>query len=343
MKDMLNADFHDAHILAQTRNFDYVSLSNTSFVFMEFTKTDSEWLNFHHLRYFHAVADAGSIRRAAERLHTSQSALCAQVKQLEAALGEPLYRRTGRSIVLTDFGRMVQAHADEIFTLGREILSLAKRGPTVRTLRLNLGIVDSFPKLLSLDVLRPVFNHTPAIQVSCHEGKLEDLVGQLVAHRLDALLADEPPPSTVHAKTFDHPLGASGITFCADPRLARKLAGRFPRMLHGAPLLLPMSRTPLRRDMENWFRSTRIAPVIVGEYEDAALAKIIATEGVGVIAVPTLVAQEAAERYGFVALGRTEACQVHLHLITAERRIQHPALALLAAGRLRASHRRHSK
>ena len=340
MKNMLDADFHNTSILAQNVRFDYVSLSNKPFDFMESNETSSEWLNFHHLRYFHAVACTGSIRLAAERLRTSQSALCSQVKQLEAALGEPLYLRSGRSIALTEFGRMVQAHADEIFTLGGEILSLAKRGPTKRALRLNIGIVDSFPKLLSLDVLRPVFNSTPPIQVSCHEGKLEDLVGQLVAHRLDALLADELPPSTVKAKTFDHPLGESGITFCAEPRLARKLTGRFPRMLHGAPLLLPMPHTPLRRDLERWFHAARLSPVIVGEYEDAALAKIIATEGVGVIAVPTLVGAEAVERYGFVALGRTEACRVQLHLITAERRIQHPAIALLAEGRVDSKPRR---
>lgn len=335
MQAGLDQEFHNAASIAPPDGFDYASFSHEPFAFMEQPDPASEWLNYHHLRYFCAVAREGSIRRAAERLRTSQSALCAQVKQLEAALGETLYRRSGRSIALTDFGRLVQGYADEIFTIGREILSTARRAPTARALRLSIGIVDSFPKLLSLDVLRPLFHRTPPIHVSCHEGKLEDLLGQLAAHRLDALLADEPPPSTVKVKTFDHPLGASGVTFCAEPRLARRLSGRFPRNLHGAPLLLPMPHTPLRRDLERWFRATRIVPVIVGEYEDAALAKIIATEGVGVIAVPTIVAAEAVERYGFDSLGRTQACQVQLHLITAERRIHHPAVSLLAAGGLR--------
>ncbi|MCB1132178.1 MAG: LysR family transcriptional regulator, partial [Verrucomicrobiae bacterium] len=188
---------------------------------MEQSDETPGWLNYHHLRYFHAVAVEGSISRAAARLHTSQSALCAQVKQLEAALGEPLYRRSGRSIVLTDFGRTIQEYADEIFAIGREILSTAKRAPSGRALRLSIGVVDSFPKLLTLDVLRPVFNSTPPIRVVCHEGRMEDLLGQLAAHRLDALLTDEPPPSTVNVKTFTHSLGSSGITFCAEPRLAR--------------------------------------------------------------------------------------------------------------------------
>jgi LysR family transcriptional activator of nhaA len=297
---------------------------------MESKTSGIEWLNYHHLRYFHAVARVGSITLAAEELGTSPSALCAQVKQLETALGETLYRRAGRRIELTAFGRTIQGYADEIFALGHEILSTARRAPTPRTLRLSIGIVDSFPKLLTLDILRPVFTHDPVIQVSCREGKIEDLLGQLAAHRLDALLADEPPPSSSSVKTFDHPLGSSGVTFCAVPALAKKLRGRFPRNLHRAPLLLPTQNTALRRELEKWFRSQRIDPSVRGEFEDAALAKVIATDGVGITLVPSIVAAEAIERYGFVALGRTNACTVQLHLITAERHIEHPGVALLA-------------
>ena len=335
---MLDVKFHDATSIAAPERFDYAAMSNEPFTFMESTEHDYEWLNYHHLRYFYAVAREGSVSGAAAKLRTSQSALCAQVKQLESALGETLYRRSGRSIVLTDFGQLIRGYAEEVFAIGREILGTAKRAPTARTLRLSIGIVDSFPKLLTLDVLRPVFAHQPPIHVACHEGKLEDLLAQLAAHRLDALLADEPPPSTVKIKTFDHPLGSSGITFCAEPRLARRLTGRFPRNLHRAPMLLPLPHTALRRDLEKWFRATRLEPVIVGEFEDAALAKIVATEGVGVITVPTLVASEAIERYGFTALGRTQACRFELHLITAERRIEHPAVSLLASSGKR-SHR----
>ena len=297
---------------------------------MESENTANEWLNYHHLRYFHAVAQEGSVSRASEKLRTSQPSICAQVKQLESALGETLYRRSGRSIVLTDFGRMVHGYAEEIFGLGRELLTTATRGTTARTQRLNIGIVDSFPKLLSLEILRPVFAQAPAVQVSCREGKLDDLLGQLAAHRLDALLTDEPPPSGGNVKTFTHFIGASGVTFCAAPALAKKLTGRFPRNLNGAPMLLPTQNTTLRRDLEKWFRVAGIEPVVVGEFEDAAMAKIVATEGIGITSVPTIVEAEAIERYGFVSLGRTEDCTIQLHIITAERRIENPAVALLA-------------
>ena len=338
-------EFHDAPSFAASSGFDKDTYSNLPCVFMESAEPTNEWLNYHHLRYFHAVAREGSVSRASEKLRTSQPSICAQVKQLEAALGETLYRRRGRSIVLTDFGRTIYGYAEEIFTLGKELLTTAKRAPSARLLRLHVGIVDSFPKLLSLDVLRPVFAQVPRIQVTCQEGKLDDLLGQLAAHRLDALLADEPPPSGVQVRTFNHPLGASGVTFCAAPALARKLSGRFPRNLQGAPMLLPTHNTALRRDLEKWFRSISIEPVVVGEFEDAALAKIVATEGLGITAVPTVVAAEAIERYGFVSLGKTEECQIQLYLISAERRIEHPAVALLAreAGRALIARRRRAK
>ncbi len=339
MVAMLEDEFHDAPRFAAVSGFDKDALSNLSFALMKSSELPHEWLNYHHLRYFHAVAMEGSVRRAAEKLRTSQSSLCAQVKQFETALGETLYRRSGRSIALTDFGHLIYGYAEEIFALGRELLTTASRAPTPRALRLNVGIVDSFPKLLSLEILRPVFAQVPPAHVTCHEGKLDDLLGQLATHRLDALLADEPPPSSVKVKTFNHPIRTSGVTFCAAPTLAQNLSGRFPRNLSGAPMLLPTQNTALRRDLEKWFRSVHVQPMVVGEFEDAALAKIVATDGVGITIVPTVVAAEANQRYGFVSLGRTDKCQIQLHLITAERRLEHPSVALLAreVGRARSS------
>ncbi len=288
-----------------------------------------EWLNYHHLRYFWTVAREGSLRAAAEKLHVSQSSICAQIQLLEAALGEDLFRLNARSLVLTEFGHMILGYAEEIFSLGRELLNARKQFPGVRSLRVQVGIVDSFPKLTSFDILRPIFTHEPAIQVTCHEGKLDDLLAQLATHRLDVVLADEPASPGLKLKTFNHPLGSSGITFCAAPLLARRLKGRFPRNLHQAPALLATQNTTLRRDLEKWFRRQGIEPRIVGEFEDGALAKIVASEGIGFLHIPSLVAPEAIERYGFEVLGRTNQCQMQFFAITAERRVDHPAVRVI--------------
>lgn len=292
-----------------------------------------EWLNYHHLRYFWTVAREGGLRGAAEKLHVSQSSICAQIQLLESALGEDLFRLNARSLVLTEFGHLILGYAEEIFCLGRELLNARKQFPGTRSLRLQVGIVDSLPKLTSFDILRPIFSHEPAIQVTCHEGKLDDLLAQLATHRLDVVLADEPASPGLKLKTFNHPLGSSGITFCAAPVLARRLKGRFPRNLHQAPALLGTQNTNLRRDLEKWFRRQGIEPRVVGEFEDGALAKIVASAGIGFLHVPSVAAAEAVERYGFEVLGRTTQCQMQFFAITAERRVDHPAVLAITKPR----------
>ncbi|MGV3531024.1 MAG: LysR family transcriptional regulator [Chthoniobacteraceae bacterium] len=285
-----------------------------------------EFLNYHHLRYFWTVAKEGSLRRAAEKLRISQPSICTQIQLLEAALGEDLFRPSGRSSTLTEFGQMIYGYADEIFTLGGEVLRAAKQAPTSRSLRLHAGIVDSFPKLMSFDILRPIFEHDPAIQLTCHEGKVDDLLPRLTTHRLDMVLADEPASPGLGGKVFNHLIARSDVTFCAMPSLARTLKGRFPRNLHRAPALLPTQNCNLRRDLEKWFREAEIEPRVVAEFEDASLAKIMATEGVGFVVVPTAVASEAMNRYGYVSIGRSRTIETQFFAITAERRLTHPAI-----------------
>jgi len=296
-------------------------------------KTASEFLNYHHLRYFWSVAREGSLRAASEALRVSQPSICSQIQQLEAALGEDLFRPRGRSLELTEFGRMILGYAEEIFTLGGEVLRAARQAPTVRSLRLHAGIVDSFPKLMSYDILRPIFDHQPPVQLTCQEGKLPDLLALLTAHRLDVVLADEAASPGIAGRVFNHLLGSCGVSFCAMPGLARVLKGRFPRNLDGAPALLPTQNCHLRRDLEQWFRRVRVQPRVVAEFEDAALTKMVATRGVGFIAVPTTVEAEAVERYGFVPLGRTKQLETQFYAITAERRLTHPAILALTSAR----------
>jgi LysR family transcriptional activator of nhaA len=290
------------------------------------TLADTDFLNYHHLRYFWTVAREGSLRKASEKLRVSQPSMCTQIKLLEARLGETLFRTSGRSLVLTEFGQLIYGHAEEIFTLGGEILRATKQAPGIRGLRLHVGIVDSFPKLMSYDVLRPVLEHQPPVQLTCHEGKLADLVSQLNTHRIDVVLSDEPASPGITGKVFNHLLGSSAITFCAMPGLVKKLKGRFPRNLDGAPALLPTQNCNLRRDLEKWFRNAGVEPRVVAEFEDAALTKIVATSGHGFIAVPSVVAAEAVERYGFVPIGRTKEVETQFYAITAERRFNHPAI-----------------
>lgn len=287
----------------------------------------TEWLNYHHLRYFWTVAKEGSLARAAAKLHVSQPSISEQIRELEAVLGEKLFRRDGRNNVLTDAGQVVFGYADEIFALGRELMNAVKQRPGAKTLRLYVGVADSFPKLVTNEILKPVFELPQRVHVICREGKMEDLLAQLVAHRLDIVLADEPAASNTNFKTFNHPLGETGTTFCAEAKLAARLKKNFPRSLHESPALLPTENTSLRRAVETWLREQDIRPQIVAEFEDLALMKVMAAEGRGFMALPTWALNDALEHYGFQVIGRAEQCRVQFHAITAERRIVHPAVA----------------
>ncbi len=217
-----------------------------------------DWLNYHHLRYFWTVAKEGSLRKASEKLRVSQPSISAQIQTLQQAFGEPLLRRHGRTLALTEMGRVVLGYAEEIFSLGEELLSTVKAGGGNRSIKFNVGIADSVPKLVAKEILKPVFFRQPPVHVVCHEGNVEELLVQLSAHRLDLVLADEPASSSVKFKTFNHLLGTCGVTFCAAPALARKLRKGFPRSLDGMPALLPTHNTNLRSSLEKWFQAAKI-------------------------------------------------------------------------------------
>jgi LysR family transcriptional activator of nhaA len=291
-----------------------------------------DWLNYHHLRYFWTVAREGGLRQAAEKLHVSQPSISAQIRELEEALGEKLFRRQGRANVLTDAGQIALRYADEIFALGREMNNALRQRPSSQALRLHVGVADSLPKLVTHEILKPAFAMARPVHVICREGKIEDLLAQLAAHRLDIVLVDEPPSSSHRLRVFDHKLGESGVTFFATTALATRLRKGFPKSLQDAPALLPAESTTLRRSLEKWFLEIDVRPQVVADFEDAALMKVVAAEGRGFIALPSVVSGEAIARFGLRAIGESASCRVEFHAITAERRITHPAVNVITQG-----------
>ena len=284
-----------------------------------------EWLNYHHLRYFWTVARKGGVRKAAEELHVSQPSISAQLRVLEESLGQKLFRRSGRNLVLTETGQLVLNYADEIFSAGRELMNAVKQRPGKHPVRVNIGLTDAFPKLIAFQILRAAFRSEAAVHMICREGEIGPLVSHLQAHRLDIVLADEPASSALKAKTFNHRLGRSGITFCAVPSLAAKLRRNFPQSLDGAPALLPTQNMGMRAALETWFDSKTIRPRLVGEFEDSALMEVCSTGGRGFTAVHTVVDRAALKHFGLRVIARVDECGTDFYAITAERRVKHPA------------------
>ena len=151
-----------------------------------------EWLNYHHLLYFWTVAKEGSVAKASEVLRLAQPTVSGQVKQLEQSLGEQLFERKGRNLVLTETGEVVFGYASEIFGLGRELMDSLRGRPSGRPGRLNVGISDVFPKLIAFRVLEQATNLDPPVEIVCREDKTERLLAELSVHGFDLILTDTP-------------------------------------------------------------------------------------------------------------------------------------------------------
>jgi LysR family transcriptional activator of nhaA len=285
-----------------------------------------EWLNYHHLHYFWTVAKEGSIARACQKLNLAQPTISGQLRQLEESIGEKLFVKSGRSLALTDTGQVVYGYAEEIFSTGRELLDVLRGRPRGRPIRFLVGVSDVMPKLIVFRTLQAVLKMPEAVQLVCYEDTPDGLLLKLTNHGLDMILTDTPVTSYGRTRTFNHDLGSCGITFCAVPSLAVRIRRNFPASLDGAPFLLPIEGSGLRRSLENWFDLQRIRPSIVGEFQDTALLKVFGQAGAGIFAVPTAMENEARAQYHVSSVGRTDEIVAHFYAVSVERRLKHPCV-----------------
>jgi LysR family transcriptional activator of nhaA len=291
-----------------------------------------DWLNYHHLFYFCTVAREGSITGAAKELRLAPPTIHAQIRTLEERLGQQLLVRRGRGVALTDFGQLVLGYAEEIFSLGRELVTAVnqQQPSTDRPLRFNVGVVDSVPKLVAKQMLEPALHLEQPAHLIAREGKLEQLVAELATHRLDMVLADHPysAPSTI--RIFHHRLGECGVTFFAPDPLAASLRKGFPGTLDGAPALLPTDNTAMRSALEAWFESVGVRPRVLAEFEDSALLKVFGGDMRGFFAMPSIVADTLSRSHEVRVIGATEDCRERFFAISAERRLKHPAVVAIS-------------
>lgn len=284
-------------------------------------------LNYKHLHYFWVVAKEGGVARASERLHLTPQTISGQLGLLEEQLGEALFQRVGRSLELTEAGRLVLSYAEEIFSLGGEMEEMVHNLPASRLQTFKVGIADVIPKSITYHLLAPAMQLAEPIRIICREGPLKSLLAELAVHRLDLVIADGPMPQDVSVRGFNHALGDCGITFFAARARARELAEDFPQSLDGNPMMLPGEATAIRGILMQWLERQRIRPQIVGEFDDSALMKAFGRAGVGVFIAPTVIADEVQQQYGVAPIGQTDEVRDRFYAISVQRKITHPAVA----------------
>jgi LysR family transcriptional regulator, transcriptional activator of nhaA len=287
-------------------------------------------LNYQHLHYFWTVVREGTVTAASRKLRRAQPTVTAQLRALEEAMGQALFERRGRHLVPTATGRMVYRYADEIFSLGAELVD-ALQGSAVETrMRFAVGVTEVLPKLVAHRLLEPALRLAAPIHLVCDEGATRELLTRLSVHELDLVLSDAPIGTDVHVRAYNHLLGECGVTFFASTDLAQRLRPGFPRSLHGAPVLLPPEGTALRRSLVRWFDSLNVQPHVTGEFTDSALLKTFGQMGMGTFCGPQIIDDETRRMYRVEVVGRTEEVRERFYAISVQRKVSHPAVLAIA-------------
>jgi len=291
-------------------------------------------LNYKHLNYFWTIAKAGGVAKASERLHVTPQSISGQMRLLEEAIGEPLFRRAGRNLELTDTGRMVLEYAERVFAAGEELQAALRQPLGTRQSDFRVGVSNVVGRSMTYRILQPALalEHPP--RLICREGRLADLLAELSVHRIDLVISDRPMDASLNVRGFNHLLGECGIAFLAAPALAARLRRGFPGSLDGAPALLHGEDSALRKRLLRWFEQRDIRPRVVAEFDDTALLKAFGQEGAGFFVAPAVVAAQIEQQFDVRRIGETDEVNDQIFAISGERRLTHPAvLAISRAAR----------
>ncbi len=286
-------------------------------------------LNFKHLRYFWMVAKSGSIARASEQLHLTPQSISGQLSEFEDALGVELFRRAGRGLELTETGQRMLTYAEQIFTLGNELLESLREDALPQSMPFRVGIADSVPKMVAYRLVEPSLGGQEPIKLICREGRLTTLLGDLAVHRLDMVIADRPMPDNLNVRGYDHFLGESGVSIFAAKSLLKQTSSAFPALLEGKPFLMPGAEVALHARLARWFELERLRPRIVGEFDDSALLMAFGQAGAGFFAAPTAIEDYIVRQYGVQMVGRIETVREQIYAITNERKLTHPIISAI--------------
>jgi LysR family transcriptional activator of nhaA len=208
-------------------------------------------------------------------------------------------------------------------------MDVAKNRAAGRPMRLDIGVVDVLPKMIAQWLIQPALRLHEPVRIVCREASADQLIAKLATHELDVVLSDSPVDPTLKIRAYGHLLGDTGITFVGTRALAEKTKGRFPKSLNGQPMLLPTDNTSLRRNLDYWFETNGIRPVIAGEFEDYAMIRAFGQESVGLFPVLAVFEKQLRKQDSVRVIGRTEEVRSQFFAISPERKLQHPAVVAI--------------
>lgn len=245
-------------------------------------------LNFHHLHYFWAVAKEGNLTRTANRLRVAQSALSTQIKKLEQQLGQPLFVREGRTLVLTEFGRITLEYADTIMRAGTELMATLREGRREAKQVLRVGASATLSRNFQRAFLAPLFE-LDDVALVLRSGAQADLLARLRTHSLDLVLSNRRVLDDSDHSWRCVRLARQQVSLIGHKR---KRTFRFPHDLADTPLVLPSLDSEVRSAFDVICDQFRVRPNVVAEVDDMAMLRLLARDLNAVALVPAVVVRD---------------------------------------------------
>ena len=294
------------------------------------------FLNYHHLRYFRAIATEGTLTRAAEQLKISQSALSIQLRSLEESLGQPLFLRQNKSLVLTEAGRIALEYAESIFRAGEEMTAALRNDIAGRRKVVRIGAVATLSRNFQIALLKPLLGRAD-IEIILHSGNLRDLLAQLRAHTLDVVLSNLPVRRDAETPWHSHLLDEQPVSLVGPPS-RKRTKFKFPDDLRQTPLVLPSLDSNIRASFDLLLEQHHIRPIIAAEVDDMAMLRLLAREGAGLALVPPVVVSGELGNRTLVEHYRIPQIRESFYAITPSRRFPNAVLAEILGSRKAGKH-----
>lgn len=283
-------------------------------------------LNYHHLRYFHAVAHHGTLTQAAAHLNVSQSALSTQIAALEARLGHPLFDRIGRGLKLTEVGRIVLDHADRIFRIGDDLAVVLNRsGDDAPPLR--VGAASTLSRNFQLRFLAPLLDGETDLVL--RSGDELALLDDLRTHALDVVLTSAPPSLSGQTDLAAHLLASDPVGIHGAPALLT--AATLRDLLETVPFIVP-SESGIRAGFLAVAERLGVRPRILADVDDMAMVRLLVREGIGLAVTPAVVIADELSDGRLATAAFPLDIALRFYAVTLRRDFPHPALAGLLTG-----------
>lgn len=292
-------------------------------------------LNYHHLHYFREVARTGNLTRAALRLSVSQSALSTQIRQLEESLGEPLFSREHKSLVLTEAGRISLDYAEIIFRTGGELVETLRHGTAGSRQVFRVGAMSTLSRNFQRDFLRPVLGRED-VDIVLRSGSLRELMDDLAAHQLDLVLTNLAVKRDRTSAWHCHLLEEQPVSLVG-PNARERKKFHFPEDLATRPVHLPSLESHLRIEFDRVLDLAGIRPVIAAEVDDMAMLRLLAREGPALTLVPPVVVQDELLQGELIEWCRIPEIREKFFAVVPVRKKPHPLVRLVLKRRSGAS------